>query len=156
VELLRRWKAEAEEEAKRRLARPQHRLAPSAAVTRFSRHTKSIIAALNHYNDKSLMLGIEGHVTQMALAAEMLGIPAPIEIETLPYPDGAVPTNPLLKDRFEGRCVIRFPDGSEESGRAAHAKSVQLLVEARDSAIVALEQWLIYLDYDVDSTEKEV
>jgi hypothetical protein len=92
------------------------------------------------------MLGIEGPLTQMADVAKALGIPAPIEIQTIPYPQGVVPHNPFLQDRFEGTCTIRFPDGSEESGKAGHASGLELLMESRDSAIVALEQWVVELE----------
>jgi len=149
VELLHRWKAEAEEDAKRRLARPQDlRISASSEVMEFSRHVKSLIAALETYNENSIMLGIEEHIIQMTRNAELIGIPAPIEIETIPYPEGEIAPNPFLQDRFEGSCVIRFPDGSEDSGRSAHAAGLELLLEARDSEIVALKQWLIKLEDD--------
>jgi hypothetical protein len=149
VELLRRWKAEAEEDAKKRLARPQdHRISVSSDVMVFLGHVKSLIAALETYNENSIMLGIEEHIIQMTRNAELIGIPAPIEIETIPYPEGEIAPNPFLQDRFEGSCVIRFPDGSEDSGRSAHAAGLELLLEARDSAIVALKQWLIKLEHD--------
>jgi len=157
VELLRRWKAEAEEDAKRRLARPQdHGVSVSAEVMEFSGYAKSIIAALDTYNENSTMIGMEGHIAHMTRTAELIGIPVPIEIETISYPEGEVAPNPFLQDRFEGSCVIRFPDGSEESGRCAHASGLELLVEARDSAIVALKQWLIKLEYDSQHTETNV
>jgi hypothetical protein len=82
----------------------------------------------------------------MAEVANSLGIPTPIEIKTIPYPEDVVPDNPFLQDRYEGTCTIRFPDGSEESGKAAHASGLELLMESRDSAIVALEQWVVVLE----------
>ncbi|MBN1133369.1 MAG: HNH endonuclease [Methanosarcinaceae archaeon] len=119
---------------------------PSANITEFSKFAKSLILALENYNEGSTMLGIEGPVTQIAYISELLGIPAPIEIQTIPYPEGEVAPNPFLQNRFEGHCVIRFPDGSEESGKCAHVSGIELLVEARDSAIVALRQWVIELE----------
>ena len=92
------------------------------------------------------MLGIEGSIAQMTQAAKSIGIRVPIEIQTLPYPEGVVPHNPFLQNRLEGSCAIRFPDGSEESNKAAHASGLELLMESRDSAIVALEQWVIVLE----------
>lgn len=82
----------------------------------------------------------------MAEVAKSLAISVPVEIQTIPYPEGAVPHNQFLRDRFEGTCIIRFPDGSVESGKAAHASGLDLLMESRDSAIVALEQWVLILE----------
>jgi hypothetical protein len=92
------------------------------------------------------MLGVEGPLDEMAKIARQLGISVPVEIHTLSYPEGVVPHNPFLKDRLEGSCTIRFPDGTGESGKASHASGLELLVEARDSAIVALEQWALMLE----------
>jgi hypothetical protein len=153
VELLRRWKSQAEAHATEALGRPQRlSISPGPDVTRFARLAKAILAALRTYNQESTMLGIEGPVAEMASAAKSLRIAAPVEIQTLPYPKGVVPHNPFLQERLEGSCTIRFPDGSEESGKAAHASGLELLIESRDTAIVALEQWLLLLeDYDRDS-----
>jgi hypothetical protein len=92
----------------------------------------------------------------MAQAATSLGIAIPIEIETLPYPKGVVPHNPFLQDRFEGSCTIRFPDGSQESGKVSHASGLELLVESRDSAIVALEQWVLLLEDEEQCSTTDV
>jgi hypothetical protein len=147
VDLLRRWKTQAEDQARKDLGRPRVSKTPGRAeVPKFARLAKSILAALRNYKEESTMLGIEGPLTQMADLAKALGIPAPIEIQTIPYPEGVVPHNPFLQDRFEGTCTIRFPDGSEESGKAAHASGLELLMEARDSAVVALEQWVVELE----------
>jgi len=157
VEILCRWKVEAEEEAKRRLAKPQDNGATgSNDVMEFSRYAKSLIAALDTYDENSIMLGIEGPIAQLARTAKVIGIPVPIEIQTIPYPEGVVAPNPFLQDRFEGSCVIRFPDGSEESGKCTHVSGLKLLVESRGSAIVALKQWLIKLTHDSKSTEIDV
>ena len=137
------------EEAERKLGNaPDHGVGASDDVMEFSRNIKSLVAALEAYNEDSTMLGIEGPVVKIARTAELIGIPVPIEIQTTPYPKGEVAPNPFLQERFEGNCVIRFPDGSEESGKGAHVSGLELLVEARDSAIVALKQWLIKLEND--------
>jgi hypothetical protein len=146
-ELLRRWKSDAEDRARKSLGRPTVISSSSPTeVGRFVRLARSVVAALRVYNEESTMLGIEGPLAQMAQAAQSLGIRAPVEIQTLPYPEGVVPDNPSLQDRFEGSCTIRFPDGSEESGKASHASGLELLMESRDSAIVALEQWALWLE----------
>jgi hypothetical protein len=118
-------------------------------VKRFSCHAHSIIEALRHVGDRDPFLGIQEEVDALARAAEGLGLPSPIEIETVPYPDGVEPHNPSLKSCFEGRYAIRFPGGSEEWGSLAHANGVELLVDARQSAIVALKQWVIHLQHGV-------
>jgi hypothetical protein len=147
VELLRRWKTEAENRAKEVLGRPQvNKISSPYEVARFVRLARSVVAALRNYNEESTMLGIEGPLAQMAQAAQSLKIPSPIEIQTLPYPEGVVPHNPFYQDRREGSCTIRFPDGSEESGKASHASGLELLMESRESAIVALEQWVLVLE----------
>ena len=89
----------------------------------------------------------------MADVARSIGIPVPVEVTTRPYPKGVALHNPFLQDRFEGTLTVRFPDGSEESGKAAHASGLEMLMEARDSAIVALEQWLSMLEDQVKVTE---
>ena len=126
----------------------------SADVIEFSRYVKSLVVALENYNDGSTMLGVKGPVAQITDIAELLGIPVPIETQTIPYPEGEVAPNPFLQDRYEGHCVIRFPDGAEESGKCAHVSGFELLVEARYSAIVALRQWLIELE--LNSQHKNV
>jgi hypothetical protein len=147
VDLLRRWKSQAEDQASKILGRPQaSKASADAEVAKFTRLANSILAALRNYKEESTMLGIEGPVTQIADIAKSLGIRVPIEIQTTPYPEGEVPHNPFLQDRFEGSCTIRFPDGSEESGKAAHVSGLELLMEARDSAIVALEQWILAVE----------
>lgn len=147
VDLLRRWKAQAEDSARTRLGRPQvsHAKA-SAAIVRFIKLANTILVALRNYKEESTMLGIDGPLTQLAQVAGELAIPVPVEIQTVPYPENVVPHNPFLRDRLEGTCTIRFPDGSEESGKAMHASGIELLMEARDSAIVSLEQWVIALE----------
>jgi hypothetical protein len=133
-------------------------LAGSAAddvFKRFSCHANSIIAALSHVDNRSPFVGIEEHLKGIAKAGEELGIPTPIEVATDSYPEGVEAANPCLQDRWEGRLVIRFPGGSEESGSAAHAYGVEMLVEARDSAIVALKQWLIHLEHGLVGVRKE-
>lgn len=147
VDLLRRWKSQAENRAMKGLGRPQVSKTPTAAdVLRFAKLAKSIVTALRNYKEESTMLGIEGQLTQMAEVSKSLAIPVPVEIQTIPYPEGAVPHNQSLRDRLKGTCIIRFPDGSEESGNAAHVSGSELLMESRDSAIVALEQWVLVLE----------
>jgi hypothetical protein len=144
VELLRVWKADAENEANKRLANPQVRNGVThTSILTFSKCAKSIITALQTYQENPTPLGIEGYISQMVQTASALGIAAPIEIQTIPYPEGELAPDPFLQNRFEGSCIIRFPDGSEESGKASHVNGLELLVEAKDSAIVALKQWLI-------------
>jgi hypothetical protein len=146
IELLRRWKSQAENQALKDLGRPQDRKVPARAeVTSFVTLANCIIVALKNYNEESTMLGIEGRLTQMADVAQSLGIPVPIEIHTSTYPEGIIPATPFNQNRFEGTVDIRFPDGSKESGKVWHATGLELLVEARDSAIVALEQWAVVL-----------
>jgi hypothetical protein len=118
-------------------------------VTRFSCHANSVIEALSHVGNRSPFLGIQQELVGLARTAEGLGIPVPIEIETIPYPAGVEPHNPFLRDCMEGRYVIRFPGGSEERGTVGHAHGVELLIDARQSAIVALKQWLIHLQHGV-------
>jgi hypothetical protein len=140
---VRRWRDELHK-------RTAAQLAGNAAgdlVKRFSCHAHSIIEALSHVGDRSPFLGIQGELAGLARAAEGLGIPIPIEIETVPYPDGVEPHNPFLKSCWEGRFVIRCPDRSGERGKAVHAHGVELLIDARQSAIVALKQWVIYLQH---------
>src|SRR6185437_6413153 len=147
VTLLRHWKSEAENQARKGLGRPQvSGISSLAEVARFAKLARSVVVALRSYNEESTMLGIEGSIAQMTQAAKSIGIRVPIEIQTLPYPEGVVPHNPFLQNRLEGSCAIRFPDGSEESNKAAHASGLELLMESRDSAIVALEQWVIVLE----------
>lgn len=147
TELLLNWKSQAENQAMKGLGRPQVSKAPFRAdVLRFTKLAKAVVAALRNYKEESTMLGIEGPLTQMAEVAKSLVIPVPVEIQTISYPQGAVPHNPFLRDRFEGTCIIRFPDGSEESGKAVHSSGLELLMESRDSAIVALEQWVLVLE----------
>ncbi len=112
---------------------------------RFSCHAHSIINALSHSDNP--FVGIHEELDGLAHAAESLGIPTPIEIETVPYPDGVEPHNPFLKSCLEGRYRIRFPGGSEEGGCTTHAHGVECLLDAKQSAIVALKQWLIHLQY---------
>ncbi len=147
VGLLRRWKSEAEERARKDLGRPRaYETHARAEVRRFIQTSKSILAALRNYREESTMLGLNGPLTELADVAKALGIPVPVEIKTIPYPKGVTPHNPFLQDRMEGTCTIRFPDGSEESGKASHVSGLELLMEARDSAIVSLEQWAVELD----------
>jgi len=127
----------------------------SSGAIEFSRYVKSLIVALETYNEDSTMLGIEGPLSKISSIAEKRGIPVPIEIQTIPYPEGEVAHSPFLQDRFEGNYVIRFPDGSEESGKCAHVSGLELLVEARDSAIVALKQWLIELELNSQDNKKD-
>ncbi len=130
------------------LAKPKDiRVGRTAEVIEFSRYAKSLIAALEIYHEGSTMLGIEGPIRRIACIAKSIGIPVPIEIQTIPYPEGQVAHNPFLQDRFEGSCSIQFPDGSAESDKCAHVSGLELLVNARDSAIVALKQWLIELEH---------
>jgi hypothetical protein len=120
-------------------------------VTRFSRHANSIIEALSHVSNRSPFLGTQEELAGLTRAAEGLGIPIPIEIETVPYPDGVEPHNPFLKCCMEGRYTIRFPGGSEERGSGTHAHGVELLNDASQSAIVALKQWVIHLQHGAAS-----
>ncbi len=147
VELLWSWKCEAENQANMRLARPwMIQTEAHTAVARFASLAKSVVAALRSYKPESAMLGIKGPLTEMAQIAKQLGIPVPVEIHTIPYPEDVIAHNAFLQDRLEGTCTIRFPEGSEESGRASHASGLELLMESRDSAIVALEQWTLMLE----------
>jgi hypothetical protein len=116
-------------------------------IKQFSCHAHSIIAALSNVGDRSPFLGIQEELDALARAAEGLGLPSPIEIETVPYPDGGEPRNPFLKSCLEGRYAIRFPSGSEERGSVTHAHGVELLIDARQSVIVALKQWVIHLQH---------
>jgi hypothetical protein len=147
VKLLRQWKRLAEEEAGKRLAVPQVGRIVHDDFRKFSVQAKSVVAALRTFKQGSHMPGVDRHLREMALTVELLGIPNPVEIYTLPYPEGVEAHNPFLQDRFEGGCVIRFPDGSEESGICAHASGLEILSEYRDSAIVALEHRLIRLEH---------
>lgn len=157
VELLRKWKSEAEDHARKALGRPQVWGVPSSArVDRFARLAKAVVAALRTYKMESLPLGVEGPLAQMTSVATSLKIPVPIEIQTLPYPEGVVPDNPFLQDRFEGSCIIRFPDGSQETSKAVHASGLELLLESRDTAIVALEQWVLMLEDDEQGTATDI
>jgi hypothetical protein len=138
VELLRPWKFDAESRAREVLGRPLViKISSPTEFARFVGLARSVIAALRSYNDKSTLLGITGLLAQMAQAAQSREIPSLIEIQTLPYPEGVVPHNPFLQDRFECSCTIRFPDGSEESGKASRTSGLELLMESRDSVIVA-------------------
>jgi hypothetical protein len=80
----------------------------------------------------------------------------PIEIETEPYPEGEEPDDPFLRNCWEGRLEIRFPDGSSERGTVVHARGIELLIEARQSAILALKQWLIHLKHGAESAPDSV
>jgi hypothetical protein len=142
---VKRWR----DELYKRTAAQLARNAAGDLVKRFSCHANSIIEALSHVGDRSPFVGIHEELDGLARAAEGLGIPTPIEIETVPYPSGVDPTNPFLRDCMEGRCAIRFPGGSEENGGAVNVHGLELLIEARQSAIVALKQWLIHLQQSV-------
>lgn len=147
VDLLRGWKSQAEELAKKDLGRPQASNPKSRAeVRKFARISKMLICVLKNRKEESTMLGIEAQLNQMAEVALSLGIPVPVEIHTIPYPKGIVPHNLFLKDRLEGMLTIRLPDGSEESGKAAHASGLELLIEARYSAIASLQQWCVLIE----------
>lgn len=147
VELLLAWKSQAEERARKDIGKPRvSEIRALTEIPRFVALAKAILAALRTYGDETTMLGLEGPIAQMSDVARALEIPAPLEINTIPYPAGVTPHNPFLRDRFEGTLTIRFPDGSEESGKAAHASGLELLMESRDSAIVSLEQWVIILE----------
>jgi len=157
VERLRSWKSQAEAHAMERLGKPQTQpTACSSDIRRFVALAKSVIAGLRAYTRDSSFVGIEGPLKQVEALAFSLNLPIPIEIRTIPYPEGKVPPNPFLQDRFEGRLTIRFPDGSFESGSAAHASGLELLIEARDSALVALEQWVLTLEVGEQSTAQKV
>jgi hypothetical protein len=147
VELLRNWKTHAEAHARERLGKPQS-LPPSSSrdILRFVKLAKSVLIGLRSYAQDFRLLGLHGPLTQMEALAPSLSIPIPIQIRTIPYPEGLVPDNPFLQDRFEGSLAIRFPDGSFESSKVAHTSGMELLMEARDSAIVALEQWVLLLE----------
>ena len=147
VELLRNWKSQAEAHARERLGKPQALpTASSGNIRRFVTLAKSVVGGLRTYTQESSFLGLEGPLKQMEALALSINVPIPIEIRTIPYPEGEVPTNPFLQDRLEGSLTIRFPDGSCETGSAAHASGLELLMEARDSALVALEQWVLVLE----------
>jgi hypothetical protein len=149
VDLLRHWKSEAEARARKDLGRPRvNETHAPAEVVKFIRISRSVLVALRNYGEESTTLGIDGPLAELADVAKALGIPVPVEIKTIPYPKGVTPHNRFLQDRMEGTCTIRFPDGSEESGKASHASGLELLMEARDSAIVSLEQWNITLEQD--------
>lgn len=146
VDLLRSWKSEAEMRARKDLGRPRvNETHAPAEVVKFIRISRSVLAALRNYGKESTTLGIDGPLAELADVANALGIPVPVAITTIPYPKGVTPHNRFLQDRMEGTCTIRFPDGSEESGKASHASGLELLMEARDSAIVSLEQWIVEL-----------
>jgi hypothetical protein len=95
VELLRNWKSQAEDHARKVLGRPQDQLAPSTGADRFSKCAQAVLAAVRTYTSESAALGVEEPLVHLATAATLLGIPVPIEIQTLPYPDGMVPHNPF-------------------------------------------------------------
>lgn len=145
AELLHKWKEEAEELAKQKLgkSREADRKASEAAM-KFSYHARSLVEALSHESHSG---GVYDQLDGLARAAECLGIAVPIEIATSPYPEGVAPHNPFLQECWEGRCTIRFPEGSEESERAAHSFGIDLLVQSRQSAIVALNQWLLFIEH---------
>src|SRR6516162_7052910 len=115
-------------------------------VEDFVYHAKLLIAALSHVDPEDSLLGIERHVGELDRAAKRIGVVPPIEIATIPYPDGAIPHNAFLRNCLKGHCVIRYPGGDceGEGGYASHAYGVQMLVEARKAAIVALEQWIVH------------
>jgi len=147
VELLRSWKKKAENHAKKWLGIPLgHIPILSRNLRRYVFLAKSVIAGLRINNEDSIMLGIEGPLKELETLASSLKLPLPIEIHTIPYPDDIIPHNPFLKERFEGNLIIRYPDGCYESGKAAHTSGLEMLIEARDSAIVALEQWILLVE----------
>lgn len=147
VELLRSWKRKAESHAAERLGKPMaHAPILSRDTRQFVLLAKSVVAGLRVYTQDSLPSGLEGPLHELEALASSLRLPIPIEIRTIPYPDGIVPDNPFFRDRFEGILTIRFPDGSCESGKAVHASGLEMLFEARDSAIVALEQWILLIE----------
>lgn len=145
--LLHRWKAAAVELAKNELSRSQGpRLISSVnEVEQFSRIAQAIVSTLKKSDHESSAIGIQGLLSQLSSASQLLCIPVPIEICTLPYAEGDSPHHPFLQDRYEGRLAIRFPDGTEQSGIVAHASGIELLLESRSSAIISLEQWIILL-----------
>jgi hypothetical protein len=146
VEHLRGWKKKAESHAAERLGKPiAHAQILSRDAQRFVVLAKSVVAGLRFYSQDSLPSGLKGPLHELETLASSLKLPIPIEIRTIPYPDGIVPHNPFLRDRLEGILTIRFPDGTYESGKAAHASGLEMLIEARESAIVALEQWMILI-----------
>jgi hypothetical protein len=96
VDLLRNWKCQAEAHARKHLGRPQSRPTASSGVERFVATAKSVLIGLRLYTEDSPLLGIERSLTQMETLASSLRIPIPIEIRTIPYPEGVVPSNPFL------------------------------------------------------------
>ena len=145
-EELKRHRERTIEQVSRLAKKKELGVGASSDAIEFSRYVKSLVTALETYNEDSTMIGVEGPLSKISSIAEKIGIPVPIEIQTIPYPKGTVAPNPFLQDRFKGSCIIRFPDGIKESDKAAHVTGLELLLDARDSAIVALEQWLIYFD----------
>jgi hypothetical protein len=132
-------------------------MADTSAISQFRFHSRALIDALDCVDkrittncaEESLLgltqavrLGVSGHLDGISQAANELGIQVPIEIKTIPYPDGAAPANPFLANRWEGRITIRFPGGAETGGTAAHVTGEELLVEYQQDAIVALRQWM--------------
>lgn len=113
---------------------------------RFSRHARSIIESLEQKAD--LNLGIHEEIQSLSVVASELGIETPIEVETIPYPEGIRPHNALLENRMTGRFAIRFPGGSSIRGEAAHSDGIELLRDSSDNAILALKQLLIHLEPD--------
>lgn len=147
METLRKWKSQAEAHAMKCLGKPQTRLiASSDDVRRFVKLAKFVVAGLRTDANEPSAVGLEGPLEQMEAIAVSLDIPVPIEIRTIPYPQGVAPNNPFLKQRLEGRLTIRFPDGTYENGCGAHVSGLELLFDARESAVVALEQWVIDLE----------
>lgn len=120
---------------------------------RFRYHANLILIALRNVGSRNPALGLLGAIEGLATAASELGLPVPIEVETHRYPDDIVPSNLSGSQCYSGRYVIRFPDGSGENGSVAHGCGEELVVESRQSAIVALEQWIAHVEHHFDASK---
>jgi hypothetical protein len=140
---VRRWRDEPYKRNTSQLAGD----ATSALFKRFSCHAHTLIEALTNVGERSPFVGIHEELTGLAQAAAALDIPVPVEIETIHSPPGK--PNPIMNTVLEGRYCVRYPGGSEVWGGSGRVSGVELLIDIRESAILSLKQWLIYLQHGI-------